>query len=107
MVRTFVTTMDNPYDYFTQFDDWYAFDTQKGYNTCAYIARIATASNEMSERDYIEAVNDAVNEILRFNVLGIYKKIVENDDLNDIDKEKELDETDSSKEAKSDREEDT
>ena len=79
MVATFVTTLDNPYDYFTQFDDWYAFDTQKGYDTCAYVARIALTSNEMSDNDYIQAVNDAVDDIVRLNITGNYKKITEKD----------------------------
>lgn len=77
MAATFVTTLDNPYDYFTQFDEWYAFDTQKGYNTCAYVARIAKTSSEMSEKDYENAVNDAVEEILDFNLTGNYVKTVE------------------------------
>jgi hypothetical protein len=74
MAVTFVTTLDNPYDYFTQFDDWYAFDTEKGYNTCAYVARIAKTSSEMSDSDYENAVNDAVNEIVRLNITGNYVK---------------------------------
>lgn len=105
MVRMFVTTMDNPYDYFTQFDDWYAFDTQKGYNTCAYMARIAMASNEMSERDYIEAVNDAVEEILRLNVLGIYKKVVENDSVDESEDEKETNKREENEENSLEQEE--
>ena len=28
-----LTTIDNPFNPFTNFDDWYAFDTSKGYNT--------------------------------------------------------------------------
>ena len=93
MAATFVTTLDNPFDYFTQFDEWYAFDTQKGYNTCSYIARIAKTSTEMSEKDYEEAVNDAVDEILRFNITGNYKKVIEkknkdsNDDTNEVKNE--------------------
>lgn len=79
MAVTFVTTLDNPYDYFTQFDEWYAFDTEKGYNTCAYLARIAKTSKEMSEADYEQAVNDAVDEIVRLNITGNYKKIQQND----------------------------
>lgn len=77
MAVTFVTTLDNPYDYFTQFDEWYAFDTEKGYNTCAYLARIANTSKEMSDADYEQAVNDAVNEIVRLNITGNYKKVVQ------------------------------
>lgn len=78
MASVFVTTLDNPYDYFTQFDEWYAFDTQKGYNTCAYLARIAKTSKEMSDADYEQAVNDAVNEIVKLNITGNYKKVYEN-----------------------------
>lgn len=74
----FVTTIDNPYDYFTQFDDWYAFDTEKGYNTCSYVARISRASNNMSDRDKAQAINDAVDEIVRLNITGKYKKVRSN-----------------------------
>lgn len=79
MAAVFVTTLDNPYDYFTQFDEWYAFDTEKGYNTCAYLARIAKTSKEMSDADYEQAVNDAVDEIVRLNVTGNYKKVQQKD----------------------------
>lgn len=94
MAVTFVTTLDNPYDYFTQFDEWYAFDTEKGYNTCAYLARIAKTSKEMSDADYEQAVNDAVDEIVRLNVTGNYKKVQEKEQNN---KENE-DETDENEE---------
>lgn len=77
-VPTFVTTLDNPFDYWTQFDDWYAFDTRMGYNTCSYVDRIAKVSNDMSDNDRIQAINDAVNEILRFNLTGNYIKTVQN-----------------------------
>lgn len=79
MAATFVTTLDNPYDFFKQFDEWYAFDTEKGYNTCAYLARIAKTSTEMSEKEYEQAVNDAVDEILRLNITGNYIKAVKKD----------------------------
>jgi hypothetical protein len=87
MAAEFVTTLDNPFDYFTQFDEWYAFDTQKGYNTCAYIARIALTSSEMSEKDYEQAVKDAVDDILRLNITGNYKRVVENGEETETEKE--------------------
>ena len=49
MAVTWVTTLDNPWDYFTHFDEWNAFDQEKGYNTNAYVARVCMASNEMSD----------------------------------------------------------
>lgn len=79
----FVTTIDNPYDYFTQFDEWYEFDTSHGYNTCSYVARVSNASNEMSERDKIQAINDAVSDILRLNITGKYKKVKTNVAIDD------------------------
>jgi len=76
MAEVFLTTLDNPYDYFTQFDEWYAFDISKGYNTCNYLARIALTSTDMSDSDYEKAVEDAVDDIVRLNITGNYKKIV-------------------------------
>lgn len=75
MAAVFVTTLDNPFDYFTQFDEWYAFDTQKGYNTCNYLARIANTSNDLSEKDYEFTVEEAVDEICRLNITGNYRKV--------------------------------
>lgn len=87
MVATFVTTMDNPYDYWTQFDEWYAYDIEKGYNTCDYVARIALTNNEMSDADYSRAVNDAVDEILRLNITGNYRKTFQNSNENNEEEE--------------------
>lgn len=77
MAASFITTMDNPFDYFTQFDDWYSYDTQHGYNTCAYVARIAKTTNNMSDEEYEDALNYAVDEILRLNLTGNYRKVEE------------------------------
>lgn len=75
--RLWVTTIDNPFDPFNNFDEWYRFDEDKGYCTCEYIARVAETSSEMTENEYAEAINEAVNDIVRLNVLGIYKKVSE------------------------------
>ena len=40
MDAVMLTTIDNPYDPFSQFDDWLAFDEGKGYFTCEYLARM-------------------------------------------------------------------
>lgn len=90
MAAVFLTTIDNPYDYFTQFDEWYAFDTEKGYNTCNYLARIALTSTEMSEKEYEDAVEDAVNEAVRLNITGNYRKVyAKEDEKENKDKEEE------------------
>ena len=40
-----LTTYDNPFDPFTQFDSWFAFDTEKGYYTCSRIARLTNLTD--------------------------------------------------------------
>lgn len=71
-----LTTTDNPYDPFTQFDQWRQFDEQKGYYSCNYLARIAITSPDLSDTDYNDAIEDAIDDICRLNVIGIYKKVI-------------------------------
>ena len=44
-----LTTIDNPFDPFTDFEKWYKYDMSKGYNTCSYLARIAHTSDQLPE----------------------------------------------------------
>ena len=78
MEERMLTTEDNPYDPFTQFEEWYAFDVQNGYNTCSYLARIAMTSNELSDADYDQALDSAIDEIMEFNLTGNYKIVTKN-----------------------------
>lgn len=71
-----LTTVDNPFDPFVQFDDWYAFDTNMEYNSCSYVERIADQLyKETKEEDRTKLVNQAIDQIVSMNLLGIYKKV--------------------------------
>lgn len=74
-----LTTTDNPYNPFTQFEQWNAFDMQKGYHTLSYLARIAIVSEELPESDTDAAIEDAMDEIVRFNLTGNYRKVSRKD----------------------------
>jgi hypothetical protein len=78
MADVMLTTIDNPYNPFTQFDRWYVFDCQRGYDTCAILARISRNSDELSETDQEIAIEEAINEMLFFNVSGKHKKVYRN-----------------------------
>lgn len=65
-----LTTSDNPYSPFEDFDKWYAEDVARGYNSCAYLARIAKVSSEMTDLDYLLEVERAIDEIVEFNLTG-------------------------------------
>lgn len=72
----YLTTEDNPYDPYTNFDEWFAFDTQNGYNTCAYLARLAKTSNAVSEKENVIEIESAIDRIIDLNLTGNYKKNV-------------------------------
>jgi hypothetical protein len=75
-----LSTVDNPYDPFTQFDEWYAFDEAAGYHSSALLARIVRTSDDLSEADQSLAIEQAIDEVVRENVLGIYRKVSSNAD---------------------------
>lgn len=70
-----LTTVDNPYDPFTQWDEWDAYDRACGYNTTSYLARVVRTSDELSEADQSLAIEQAIDEIVEMNILGIYRKV--------------------------------
>lgn len=79
MSNVMLTTIDNPFSPFTQWDEWVRYDEDKKYFTCAYLARIAKTSDELTDSDYEQAIENAINEIVSLNINGLYAKIYEND----------------------------
>ena len=75
MKAAMLTTIDNPFDPFKQFDSWFLFDVEKGYNSCAKLGRIARTSDQLSEEENTEEVNRAIDEIIRYDFQNIYKKV--------------------------------
>ncbi|MCM1579428.1 MAG: hypothetical protein NC078_11580 [Ruminococcus sp.] len=70
-----ITTFDNPYDPFEQFTEWWLFDCEKGYNTCAYLGRIARLSDKFSEEETKREIERAIDEIIKYDFRNIYKKV--------------------------------
>jgi len=73
--RVALTTIDNPFNPFEDFESWFLFDVEKGYNTCGYLGRIARISDQLSEEENNEEVERAIDEIIKYDFLNIYKKI--------------------------------
>lgn len=76
-MRSALTTIDNPFDPFEQFDQWFLFDTEKGYNSSAYLARISKTSDELSDEENEEEIERAIDEIIKYDFENIYKKVKE------------------------------
>jgi len=70
-----LTTVDNPYNPFTHYDEWHRWDAEAGYHTSEFLARIARTSEELSDADQELALDLAIDEIVRENVLGLYRKV--------------------------------
>lgn len=77
-MKTMLTTIDNPFNPFKDFDSWFLFDVEKGYNSCAYLARIAKTSNEFTEQEEDEEIERAIDEIIKYDFMNIYVKVKEN-----------------------------
>lgn len=72
-----LSTKDNPFNPITQFDDWYRFDLDKGYSSCSYLARITSSSESNDETSNIQDVENAIDEIIKYDPFGQYIKVVE------------------------------
>ena len=73
MMQYALTTFDNPYDPFDDFDRWMLFDEEQGYRTMSYLGRIARTSDELTDEENNEEVERAIDEIISMH------KIIEND----------------------------
>lgn len=78
--RYMLSTSDNPFNPFTDWDEWYAYDESKGYHSSALLARIANTSDELSEPDQLLAIEQAIDDVIAINDIGLYIKVSQNDE---------------------------
>ena len=89
MVECMLTTFDNPYDPFDQYEDWLQFDLEAGYSTNSYLARIAMLSESLSDNETNAEIERAIDEIIKYDFRNIYKKVKKDVKEDDRDYEKE------------------
>lgn len=75
MLRSRLTTVDNPHDPFDDYPAWFQWDTMAGYHTSDLLARILVSSTEISDVDEEKAIELAIDEVVRENVTGMFRKI--------------------------------
>ena len=74
-MKVMLTTIDNPFDPFENFHDWFLFDVEKGYNSSSILGRIAKTSDTLSEQENDEEIERAIDEIIKYDFLDIYTKV--------------------------------
>lgn len=62
MMAFALTTSDNPYDPFNEWEKWYQYDECHGYHTCSLLARIAKTSPGLPPKE---------NEIITENAIDL------------------------------------
>ena len=78
-MKVMLSTIDNPFNPFEDFNSWFLFDVEKGYNSCSYLARIAKTSNEFTEEEEAEEIERAIDEIIQYDFMNLYIKVKQTD----------------------------
>ena len=72
-----LTTIDNPFDPFNDFKNWYMFDCEKGHNTSARLARIVNIDSEMTQKEVDDEMDRAMDLIVKFDLEDKFIKVEE------------------------------
>lgn len=78
ITNCYLTTVDNPYSPYDQFEEWIAFDIEHGYSCCELLDRIARTSDSFSDEENDEEIDRAIKEIIKHDFRDIYRKYVKN-----------------------------
>ena len=70
-----LTTVDNPYNPFTQWDLWYNFDQHAKHFSCEYLDRVSDTSDGFTESETQRELNRAIDWIVKNDPLQIYRKV--------------------------------
>lgn len=73
-----LTTLDNPFNPFDDFTSWYMFDCEKGHNTSSRIARIADLNSEMTQKEADEAMDRAIDLIMKYDFEEKFIRVYDN-----------------------------
>lgn len=74
-----ITTIDNEWNPFTHFAEWWSRDRELGYNTCEWIDKFVKTSIELDEDEMDYDIDCGSNEFLAFNPFGMHYKVYEDE----------------------------
>ena len=75
MTEYAITTVDNPYDPFDNFREWFTYDVLNQHNTCERLARVAHVTELLSEAEYNDEIGKAIDEIIETDPENKYRKV--------------------------------
>lgn len=75
MVRCFLTTFDNPYSPYEEFEKWYQYDVDHGYNSSGLLMRIAETSSQFTDNENAYEIERAIDKIVIADPANNFKKL--------------------------------
>lgn len=73
-----LTTFDNPFNPFKDFEAWWKYDLILGHDCCGLLARVARTSDLFSDKVNDKLIEEAMDQICSEEPM-IYKKVTKND----------------------------
>lgn len=70
-----LSTSDNPFNPFTEPDEWFNWDMVQGYNTPGLLARVLITSDQLSEADQEADREQAIDDLVELNPNGMLIKV--------------------------------
>lgn len=74
-----ITTIDNPFNPFVDFDNWFLFDVEKHYYTLSKLARLSNVTDSMSSKEEAKEVERAIERLIEIDPLDLYVKVYKSD----------------------------
>lgn len=82
-----LSTIDNPFNPFKDFNNWFLFDIEKGYNTCGLLARFVSNAESLSTIEEINDTEQAIDTIIINDPSNLYIKITEEEIIDEKESE--------------------
>lgn len=88
MAKAMLSTIDNPFNPFDNFDEWMAYDEmlarEQGRPTCCgYLARMSMTSSDLSDKELEDLNEIVIDEICGLNLSGTFVKVLKNEGKNE------------------------
>lgn len=70
-----LSTIDNPYNPFEDFQNWYNYDSDKGYNSCGILARIIGDFDDLAPNEEAFLTESAIDSFIKSDPTKMYIKV--------------------------------
>lgn len=74
-MASMISTSDNPFNPFDDYDAWLNWDMVNGYNTPALLDRLSITSDQLSDADQTADLEDAIDRLVDLNPNGMLIKV--------------------------------